>query len=71
MSPAASPLGGLTPARRRAVHGLIALAAAAAGAVVLHDVFRVGGAGFDDPVTNWVQANVFVLGGALCLLRVA
>jgi diguanylate cyclase (GGDEF)-like protein len=50
---------------------VIALATGAAGIVVLHDVFRVGGAGYDGFVTNWVQANVFLLAGTLCFLRVA
>jgi hypothetical protein len=61
----------LTPARRRAIRFLIGLATVAAGVVVLHDVFGVGGPSLDAPVTNWVQANVFLVAGALCLLRVS
>ncbi len=53
------------------MHCLVALAATTTGVVVLHDVFRIGGSGLDELVTNWLQANVFLLAGALCLLRVA
>src|SRR5919197_969385 len=71
MAAAASPFTALTPARRRVVQSLIALSCAAVAVVVAHDEFNVGSDRFDAFVTNWIQSNVFLLVGAICLLRVA
>jgi diguanylate cyclase (GGDEF)-like protein len=69
--PASSPTAALAPARRRTVRSLTALTAAAVTFVALHDMLGVGGHGLDSLVTNWIQSNVFLLAGGLCLLRVA
>jgi diguanylate cyclase (GGDEF)-like protein len=60
------PLG-----RRLVLYGLASIAILGMGVVVLHDMLGVGGARLDAPITNWVQANTFLIASVLCLLRVA
>ncbi len=61
----------LPPGRRLVLYGLAAIAVLGMGVLVLHDMLGVGGARFDTPITEWVQANTFLVASVLCLLRVA
>ena len=61
----------LPPGRRLVLYGLAAIAVLGMGILVLHDMLGVGGARLDTPITEWVQANTFLVASVLCLLRVA
>ena len=58
----------LPPGRRSVLYGLALIAVLGMGVLVLHNMLGVGGARFDSPVTEWVQANTFLVASVLCLL---